>query len=223
MTTSNGKATATKKRTAQLDWTKYANRLNMREIYESCEEAKQAYIRGDLDGLWSLVNFHGQLAFVFDNYYLLMLRGIYEKALLRGYTGVKINHHKWDLSVIKDLFHFADRDMLLAAGDPLPPGDMFTLYRGVSGVGKFRKPSGPAWTDDLETAKLFAQKLCRPDPAVYTATVRREDVLYFTNCRHEREFGVFVHSPRRMAINLSGPYKTPAGNPDPGSCAQQAH
>ncbi len=95
---------------------------------------------------------------------------------------------------------------ITTAGDPLPAGDAFTLYRGVAGVRRQRRLPGPAWTDDLDTAKEYARRGALaglPDPAVLVATVRLEDVFFYS--QNDRTFVAFADRPKRLDIDLGGP------------------
>lgn len=94
----------------------------------------------------------------------------------------------------------ADRDKLLAAGDPLPEGKQFKVYRGVSGEGLARRPSGYSWTTDPSVACDFALRGNRPNPAVYQATVARSDVMFYCNARDEQE--IFAWIPRTKKLNM---------------------
>jgi hypothetical protein len=150
--------------------------------------AAEQFEQGDWGGVLCLVDSRELLAFVFDNCYQLLSRGLYEAALLEAYIGAKSNHSNWTLKVIEKMFSFADRERLLAAGDPLPPGDCFTIYRGVSGGGHSRKVRGYSWTADFDKAVWFANRLDLSKPAVYQANVAREEIFAYSNQRKEKEF-----------------------------------
>jgi hypothetical protein len=168
------------------------------------ERAEDAAARGDPEEILMLLDNTRELVFVADNMAWLHTLGKYEVCLAEAFIDTRTNYAHWTLAALKRLFAIADRDRLRAAGDPLPPGETFTLYRGVAGAGKMRRPSGPSWTADMERAKWFALRVpnlqCR---AVYTATVRREDVLFYSNEREEKEYVCFVPRPKRLKIELA--------------------
>lgn len=169
------------------------------------KEAEDAAARGDPETILMLLDNQRELEFVANNIQWLLSLGKYEMCLIQAYTATRTNNMHWPLVVLNRLFSCADKARLLAAGDMLPAGDTFTLYRGVAGVGKMRRPSGPSWTSDFETAKWFALRIPHlADPAIYSATVRREDVLFYSTDRGEQDFIVFVQSPVRMKLDLAG-------------------
>lgn len=165
---------------------------------------EEAAANDDPEEILGLLDNQCELAFVADNVEWLQALGKYETCLVEAYTGTRTNNTHWPISVLKLLFGYADRGRLLAAGEPLPPGETFTLYRGVAGDGKMRRPSGPSWTSNQEVAKWFALRCYLADPAIYSATVRREDVLFYSNGRGEDDFVLFVNRPKRMPIDLKG-------------------
>ena len=170
----------------------------LKMIEEAAERDDPEEILGLLDNQW-------ELAFVADNIEWLQALGKYETCLVEAYTGTRTNNTHWPVPVLKLLFGYADRGRLLAAGEPLPPGDTFTLYRGVAGDGSMRRPSGPSWTSNLDVAKWFALRVPHlADPAIYSANVRRDDVLFYSNERGEDDFVLFVNRPKRMPLDLKG-------------------
>jgi hypothetical protein len=144
------------------------------------------------EALFDLMPIHNQTAFVCDNIALLKREGLYETALLRAYTGTKLNFSRWSRRVVEYLFVIADRQNLIDAGDPIPNEKTFVLYRGVAGVGRKRRVNGISWTSSMDTAVWFAGRNSRlfflPDPAVFTVTVSIESVLAYYNGRDEAEF-----------------------------------
>ena len=153
------------------------------------DRATKAFVEGDVVGLMCKMDNLNCLAFVDQNRKALQDRGIYEVALLDAYNGPRTNWHDWSLEKLEELFLYAARGRLLEAGDPLPPGDEFTLYRGVAGEEPFRKEAGLSWTPSLERAKWFAtryQNLTRQ--AVRVTTASREEIYAYTNERDEEDF-----------------------------------
>jgi hypothetical protein len=129
------------------------------------------------------------LQFVRQYFPLLRARGTYEKCLLHAYSGTRTNYAGLPTYELPFLFGLADRGKLLAAGDPLPDGEEFTLYRGVSGNGRARRVRGISWTSDPACAAWFAKRYTwLNDPAVFTVTVERDRVFAFINHRNENEF-----------------------------------
>jgi hypothetical protein len=168
-----------------------------------CEEVHKDYDAGDVVGFVSSANGnHNALALVADNIAALKRRGIYEPALLQAFTITRTNHAGWSPSVIGCLFALADRAKLLAAGDPLPDGETFTVYRGVRGVGRRRRiTTGYSWTLDRGCACWFTQRYTHlPDPAVYEATISRSEVLAYDEGRSEREVICRPHQTRRLRL-----------------------
>ena len=148
------------------------------------------------------------LEFVAHNAGALTLRGIYERAVVIAFSDARTNFAGYPASTVRYVFDMADREKLLAAGDPLPPGDTFEVYRGVAGVGAQRRLSGPSWTGDVEKAAWFARRSALAGlakPVVLVANVPRRDVYYFTNHRNEHEFVAYVDSPKRLSYDLSVP------------------
>ncbi len=93
----------------------------------------------------------------------LQLRGTFERALLRAWYANSGTTFQWELGWIKELFlGSASRKRLRAEGDPLPAGQIFHVYRGVAGLGGFRREDGLAWTlEDSPLPSCFAGR----DPA----------------------------------------------------------
>lgn len=153
------------------------------------EQAQEAFEDGDAGRvLISVGSTGGQLAMVFDNLPALKERGIYERCLIGAYTVTRMNYAHWGRAALRYLFDAADRQKLLACGDALPAGDSWTAYRGVSGTGKKRRPAGFSWTESLDRACWFANRFDLENPAIYKTVLRRDDVYWFDNGRHEQEF-----------------------------------
>jgi hypothetical protein len=167
-------------------------------------DAVCAFYEGDVRFLYKADNTRG-LELVYGNMSALKVRGFYERALLEAFIGTRTNNSRWPLADLHYLFEQCDRTRLLAAGDPLPDGERFTIYRGVAGRGPARRIGGLSWTDDLERARWFANRFAGlHDPAVYVLEVARADVLAYTHQggRKEQEFIVI---PERAAIRRLDP------------------
>jgi hypothetical protein len=143
------------------------------------------------------------LRVVLDNPHALKDRGIYEQCLVFAYTDCRVNHHWLPESQLRGLFEIADREKLLAAGDPFPNEGEFRLYRGIAGHGRARRPLGISWTSSLAIACWFANRLKLPNPAVVTSTVSASEVWAVINARGEQEFIVRPASYTKLAMSLS--------------------
>lgn len=172
------------------------------------EQGRQAFIEGNAlgflcssaDNTWSMI-------MVARNSHLLRRRGIYEEALLYAITATRTNNRHIPLRVFRDLFWWADKDKLLAAGDPLPGPGPFTLYRGVAGKARHRRVRGVSWTGTLDTAAWFADRLRLPNPEVYKCVMDAKHVLaYIGSYRNEDEYIVMLPrelKPKRVALSTA--------------------
>jgi hypothetical protein len=142
------------------------------------------------------------LNIVLDNWPVLREAGLLEEAFIEAWSTQKWGSAHWTARTVGDLLELMDRKALLAVGDPLPPGDSFTLYRGVAGVRGLRRVRGHSWSGDKEIAKFFAEaranRFSLPNPAVYEGIIAREHVLAYLGANHrdEKEFLVI---PRRFS------------------------
>jgi hypothetical protein len=131
----------------------------------------------------------------------LLLRGIYKESLLAAFVGCRVNNAAYTVGDLLRLFEIADRDRLLAVG-PIPAGESFVLYRGVAGVGDARRIRGYFWTISPAVACWFAARAALfglAEPAVYTATVHRKEMLACCVDRGEAEF---ICRPTRAKLYL---------------------
>lgn len=173
--------------------------LGLRE--KACQKLETADISGFL---LAASNEHG-LHLVFHNQHLLAERGLYEKALLDAYIGTRTNNRNWGAAYLESLFAFANRDRMLAAGDPLPGRGPFTLYRGVAGRGRTRRVRGYSWTASIEDAQWFAGRFGLPDPAVFCTVAEARDVYAYIDDREEKEFLFFPQ--RHLEVTRVWPTK----------------
>jgi hypothetical protein len=156
--------------------------------YRLHSKVHEAFENGDVDSIFGCMPNHFCLWFFFMNRRAFIERAIYEEALVNAYTATRVNNCALPLSVLKSLFDDCDKDRLLKAGNPLPEGDKFVVYRGVSGVGRKRRARSYSWTLDYDRAKWFSERFSfLPNPAVYMATVKRKSVLCFIEGRNESE------------------------------------
>ena len=156
-------------------------------------QAKEALKAGDGTGFAMLAFSGDSMAHVALNLYPLIRRGIYEEAFMSAYTAGRVGSESLPESdVLEFLLSWCDRDRLLAAGDPLPKGERFTLYRGVGNGADIAAVRRVSWTADAREAAWFAVRLAEQygskDPAVFRLEVERRRVLAYTDCRCEQEF-----------------------------------
>ena len=177
--------------------------------------ARQAFVDGDVVGFFCLGNSSVPLALLQINEKAFKRNGSFEKALLYAWTHQKVTiglwknivpnkppiAFRWDSWVGEQLL-CADRGKLLALSDPLPSGDVFTVYRGVGGfrsshhlIGAkcMREPHELSWSLSPDTARLFMHWPHRS--ALYQTTIKRSDVLAYidTMTRGEQEVLVVLH------------------------------
>jgi hypothetical protein len=183
------------------------------------EDAKESLAQNDILGAMACMPYSRQLAFVCDNYPPLRKAGVYEKALLNAYTGIRTNLSEWSPGVINFLFGLADRKKLIEAGDPLPGEGPFTIYRGVGGRGAARRIRGISWTASLERAIWFAKRFNLEKPAVFEATVDKSLVLAYYDGRKESEF--LCDIPRGLKVKKVWP-KRDRKNALPGLSSEQS-
>jgi hypothetical protein len=166
--------------------------LNLRTLDQHpafFESARKAWEKRDVERIMCYMPNTRCLAFVADNILPLTRAGKYEEALVSAYKGTRGNFSNWSLDFLMWLFELADCEKLRSVGSPIPPGESFTLYRGVSGKGRARRVNGLSWTESPSTAAWFA---CRfpdlGDPAVFRVTVPREQILFYSGERSEKEY-----------------------------------
>jgi hypothetical protein len=178
------------KRPDTMKWELLSRNLTLDQIDESLHaQAREAFIDGNAQGFLVWADGPCRLPFFIENWWQLQERGIYEASLLYAWVSPSLNHHLIPDSHIKELFDTADRGKLLEAGDPLPDGDSFMVYRGVAGTSRNRRVDGYSWTLNLLQASQFANRFDLPDPRIYQATVRRHEILAYADgsWRNEQE------------------------------------
>jgi hypothetical protein len=159
--------------------------------------AREEYQAGDGTGFAMLAASGDSIAHVALNLYPLVRRGIYEEAFMAAYTAGRAGSESLpENDDLEFLLSLCDRDRLMAAGDPLPEGERFTLYRGVGNGADMAAVRRVSWTGDSGEAAWFAVRLAEQygskDPAVFRLVVERRRVLAYTNRRREREFLIKV-------------------------------
>ena len=150
-----------------------------------------------------------ELRFVLDHYAELNAFGLIEVAVVQAWDATKTSHYNFDTACLEAVLKcWCHRKGLRLAGDPLPSGETFTVYRGVCGKGRFRKARGLAWTADLSIACWFAMRYATGgakwfvDPAVYEATITADEVFFYVNHRNEQEFVCRPKRCKRMPLTL---------------------
>ncbi len=138
---------------------------------------------------------------VCDERISLKEQGVYEAELVKAYFDVRTNYSGWSLKKLEMLFAYGDRQRIREAGDPIPEGEKFTLYRGVAGKRPLRKVAGFSWTSSLKVAVWFATRDKElHDPAIYTTTVSASEVLCYINEREEQEFLLRAKHYKRLSL-----------------------
>ena len=127
--------------------------------------------------------------FILDNWELLKNKGMYEKALASALTMPSKYHHHISLEKLQFLLTIANRATLEAEGDPIPEGESFTLFRGVTGKGAERRLVGISWTSDSDRFEWFTKSSADlENPAVFKAVMPRDAIYFYNNRNKEHEF-----------------------------------
>jgi len=138
----------------------------------------------DIDGIASLMSQRNSFGFVAANVEWLKSYDAYERCLVVSWTSAYVNPHEFPLYEQKRLFRIADRKRLRAAGEPMPKGKKFVLYRGCSGAGLGKNKYGISWTDDLYLAKHRATESIEGSipirPVVYRTLVDEKNVYAYS-------------------------------------------
>ena len=128
---------------------------------------------------YAWANSHELLNIVVDNYSVLRHAGVLEEALIRAWSGNKYGIN-WDENFFRLVFSKLDKSKLRQASDPLPEGEVFTIYRGVNGSEAVRRVRGFCWTLDRAVARFFSMYSFAPiDPAVYRGKIERQHILAY--------------------------------------------
>lgn len=182
---------------ASMNWEDHSSQI--RTVDWAIKDCRDAYIQGDASGCFIGESGGTYLRFLWDNAYRLKQRGIYEPALVSAYRCATLGFAGWANDCVAFLFALADQDKLRDAGDPIPPGESFTLYRGVTGPKKHHR-TFPAWTSDYWTAAWFAVRFEHNNPALFQAEVSREDILFYID-GSEKEF-VVMCPPEHQVLEV---------------------
>ena len=136
-------------------------------------QAREALAVGDVRRFFGTASSADSMYLLLRNWFWFQAHGMAEKAMLSAWSNQKSTFHHTD--AMRWLFERSDRQKLLAAGDPLPEGDTFTLYRGVNRNGN---PHGFSWTTSIDVASRFAS-MFGFEGTVYSVEVPRSDVYAY--------------------------------------------
>ena len=158
--------------------------------------ARQSWDQGDLWGVLTCMGNHEYFDFVFDNIPQLAAAELLEAAVIAAWISINPNMGRLPQpSTMRRLWSSCDRDKLMAAGNPLPSGNEFELYRGVPDASYLASIPGISWTSSIDIARKFAQSIGlydHPHPAVFRLVVPRNRVIAYTDEREEKEFIVDI-------------------------------
>jgi hypothetical protein len=126
--------------------------------------------------------------------------------------------HKLPLHELRGVLRSVPRGDLQRCGDPLPLGDSFTVYRGISGVRAERKPDGLWWSSCAAFAAHFATRRVRENPAVLVATVRPSDLYFIVRRRSHVECLCEPPRYRRLPLSYDDLMRLVAGAGKGGGC-----
>ena len=144
------------------------------------------------------------LDLVLDSWPVLHKAGLLEEGFVEAWGTQKWGCPNWTPAFCRTIFAKFDRGTMLRAGDPLPPGDSFIVYRGVAGIGAKRRVRGYSWSAEKGIAKLFAELRAKrfglPNPSVYSAVIQKEDILTYIDGsnKDEREFLLLPHKLSKL-------------------------
>jgi hypothetical protein len=110
--------------------------------------------------------------------------------------------------VVERIFSVGDRAKHTA---DLPPGDPITVYRGTSSGSRGYGRDGTSWTLCAGLASWFAQNRGGSNPTVWTATVRRDEVLAYLADGGELEV---ICRPREITEVVLLPPQVPPSETD---------
>jgi len=157
-------------------------------LRDSClEHAKD----GDFKRMIACAANGGAMAFLIDNAEWFRARGVFEEAMLLAWNTQRFTHgyQNW----MRIFLALADREKLMAASEPLPQGDRFTVYRGVSKskLKLWGKTLGGdkrciSWTLDPEVARRFAG-LDGIGGTVYATEVSRDQIYAYLGGKGNRQ------------------------------------
>lgn len=127
---------------------------------------------------------HEAIGFVNKHLEVLHESGLVEEFFVDSFTRHNQNH-RLHYDVIGEMLCVCRRQELQNAGDEIPPGDEFTLYRGCHSQDWIK---GYSWTGSKKVAQWFIDRYDLDDPYLVSCVVKREDILFYTNARTEDEY-----------------------------------
>jgi hypothetical protein len=167
------------------------------------DTAVQALKAGDIPTFFNTARSEYGLPLLWFNAKYFQQIGLYEQALLYAFTATRTNNYSPE-EELDIMFHWADRKRLRDAGPPLPGTGPFTLYRGVAGIGRYRKVYGYSWTPSLENAQWFADRAracySLSKPGVYRIEATEDDVLAYINDGQQEQFIVHPGNVRKPQL-----------------------
>lgn len=159
-------------------------KLNLKAVHKALDESCRTHAKeGDYEGMFSCCDSNASMAFLIDNREWFRERGVFEEVMLLAWNTQRFTHgyQPW----MRMFLALADREKLMAASEPLPAGERFTVYRGVTS-GKLKlwgKRIGGdkhclSWALDLAVARTFASTGGLPG-TVYATEVTRDQIYAY--------------------------------------------
>ena len=151
------------------------------------KSALVAFAEKDVNGVLFRMSSDYYCDFLYANRIHLTEKGMWPEALIRGWTGHKIEmgeDPRWaEILLSTPIKEFRAYSAII-------PDSEF-LYRGVSSN---TYEIGFSWTSSYKIAKFFAKRFYRPNPRILKLKFRPEIVLFFTDDREEKEYILEVSS-----------------------------
>src|SRR5665213_4334017 len=122
------------------------------------EEVETAILARDHPGLFLALK-GKRLCWIAQLRDVLQRHDLFERILVEAYRAPGKDHTTLTTQQTLSLFESGDRQKLRSCGQPLPPGETFELFRGVSGDEERRKTAGLSWTSSRQRACWFAWQL----------------------------------------------------------------
>lgn len=195
-----------------MSWERYVHAIPGVLEWKAAQ-AQKYWDKRDAEGLCLLLPSTTRRTFLLTYHAELLKLGMFEQVLFDTFAHDPCpSRDQW-----KFLIERADRQRLLAIGDPLPAGEQFTLYRGTSKGDHVKYRRGMSWTLNPHTAAWFALRFkgnaqyC-PAPAVFTLTVPRDKVFFHR--REESELVVEIWTCGKVGRVEPMPISIPASEKD---------
>ena len=151
--------------------------------------AQRSIDSGKYLDVMTYINGHQAVEYVYSHIDILYEHGLLEEFIVDAFI-----RHNWDnyayYNELRVLFDLCSPALLQKASDPVPDGDTFKLYRGVTFL---EWAYGYSWTGSLKVAQWFADRYKdRHKGFVVVRDTHRHEVLFYTNNRKEDEFIVDI-------------------------------